>query len=316
MGGFLLESPDFPVIPIDARQIHYLVERGYLAFPDVCRQTIWDKNKADRFTRAITVLQTLWFGLQCLVRRAQNLPISTFELSTLAFVFCTIPTSFFWYFKPLDVEAPIILRTNTRIADILIDAGDAVNKRYTQTPLDFINPPSQASLLTAFFFSLQCVGISGSQKSRPVKAFPNSKMTPPQDLSAKAAALAPIIGLGYTAIHLIGWNYPFPTFIEQTFWRVASSLLIGLVSIYLVFLAIGKAVAATLARRLYNADASTSLEFLALCPWLIQMLLFVPAIATYSLARLYIIVEGFVSLRALPLGVYVTSDWLDFIPHF
>ena len=158
MGGFVLESPDFP---IDAHQLHYLIKMGYLAFPNVHKQVICDKSIVDRFTRIITVLQTARFGLQCLGRWAQHLPISMFELSTLAFVFCTALTSFFWHPKLLDVEAPIVLRTNARIADVLAEAGAVGNKWYNRTPLDFINPPPQTSLLTSFFSSLQSIGISG-----------------------------------------------------------------------------------------------------------------------------------------------------------
>src|SRR5437763_5321142 len=68
MGGFLLESPDFPAFPIDGQQIGYLVERKYLPNPDVAENTIWDKNKADGFARAVTVVQIGWFCIQCIGR--------------------------------------------------------------------------------------------------------------------------------------------------------------------------------------------------------------------------------------------------------
>jgi len=35
----------------------------------------------------------------------------------------------------------------------------------------------------------------------------------------------------------------------------------------------------------------------------------------YSGARLFIIVESFISIRKLPLGVFVTIDWAKYIPH-
>jgi len=39
------------------------------------------------------------------------------------------------------------------------------------------------------------------------------------------------------------------------------------------------------------------------------------AILIYSLARAYIIVESFISLRRVPIGVYWTPAWLQMIPH-
>jgi hypothetical protein len=32
-------------------------------------------------------------------------------------------------------------------------------------------------------------------------------------------------------------------------------------------------------------------------------------------ARLYLVVEAFISVRALPIGVFVTVPWANYIPH-
>jgi hypothetical protein len=47
MGGFFLHSRDFPPFPVDAQQMLYLIREGYISFPDVDKETILDKNKAD-----------------------------------------------------------------------------------------------------------------------------------------------------------------------------------------------------------------------------------------------------------------------------
>jgi hypothetical protein len=39
------------------------------------------------------------------------------------------------------------------------------------------------------------------------------------------------------------------------------------------------------------------------------------AIVFYALARMYIVVESFVSLRRVPIGVYWTPAWIQMIPH-
>ena len=51
MGGFLLQTSDFPPIPIDARQLYYLVKKGHLEYPLITEESIDDRNKADGLTR-------------------------------------------------------------------------------------------------------------------------------------------------------------------------------------------------------------------------------------------------------------------------
>jgi len=53
----MLESSDFSTFPINGQQLYYLVEQKYLPFPDVMEKTIWDKNKADGFARAVTIVR-------------------------------------------------------------------------------------------------------------------------------------------------------------------------------------------------------------------------------------------------------------------
>lgn len=40
-----------------------------------------------------------------------------------------------------------------------------------------------------------------------------------------------------------------------------------------------------------------------------------PLACTYAAARLYLIVEAFVGLRALEVSAYRTVDWTTFLPH-
>jgi hypothetical protein len=52
MGGFLLEAEDLVnPIPVDAEQLHFLVRNGYLDYPELPKEEIDDKNKADGLAR-------------------------------------------------------------------------------------------------------------------------------------------------------------------------------------------------------------------------------------------------------------------------
>lgn len=56
MGGFLLQSPDYPDFPLDAEQLYYLVTKKYIEFPDVDTEDIEDKNKSDGLARYVSNL--------------------------------------------------------------------------------------------------------------------------------------------------------------------------------------------------------------------------------------------------------------------
>jgi hypothetical protein len=53
MGGFALKSPNFPTFPLDAEQLYFLVSKGYLEYPNIEREDIDEKNKADGLSRYI-----------------------------------------------------------------------------------------------------------------------------------------------------------------------------------------------------------------------------------------------------------------------
>lgn len=79
MGSFLLQSPDFPVFPVDGQQLIHLVDRKYLPHPDIEQETIRNKNKADGFAKIITLIHIAWFTVQCIACLLQRMVLSTFE---------------------------------------------------------------------------------------------------------------------------------------------------------------------------------------------------------------------------------------------
>lgn len=122
----MLQSPDFPSFPVGSEHFAYLVEKKYLQYPAIDEKTIGDRNKADGFARLVTLVQITWFFIQCVMRWQQRLGLSTLEVTTFATILATLSSLFFWYHKSLDVETPIILSMESRIDDILVNAGDRV----------------------------------------------------------------------------------------------------------------------------------------------------------------------------------------------
>ncbi|KAK6435932.1 hypothetical protein LTR95_007874 [Oleoguttula sp. CCFEE 5521] len=324
MGGFMLREPHtnasvaprFKDIPIDAVQILWLAEKGYIHWPNISEEQIRDKNKADGFARLLTVIPIVWFGISCLGRAAQRLPISSLELGTIAYVFCTIPTFFFWSNKPLDAETVEIIHATASMAEILAQTGSIEATLYDLTPLDFINPPQGLSLLSLFWDGFGYPFLQRTTDKRPVETFPNRKATPPRGLSALELAVGAFIGLGYTGIHVIGWNFHFPTDVELLLWRISGCVIVGMVVVYLFALAVITFGFKKIAKALYGIDANVPNDLRSAVPASAQTAVFALASVLYTTARLYIIVEAFTSLRAQPMDVYMTVDWNTFLPHF
>ncbi|KAJ5219256.1 uncharacterized protein N7498_001355 [Penicillium cinerascens] len=110
-GGIHLKSPDFPKgFPINAQQLHYLmqydmVEPLHLESLDISLQ-----NSVDNVARVITVLQAAWFFVGICGRWHAGLPVTTLELTTISFVVIMFATSTIWFFKP-SFDRPLSITT-------------------------------------------------------------------------------------------------------------------------------------------------------------------------------------------------------------
>ena len=89
MGGFLLVPSDCDPFPVTAKQIYWLVTHNYMPFPEVTSEEMEDKSKQDTVAKAINYLQVGYLILQCIGRAAQQLTVTTMELSALAIVVCS-----------------------------------------------------------------------------------------------------------------------------------------------------------------------------------------------------------------------------------
>lgn len=114
----------------------------------------------------------------------------------------------------------------------------------------------------------------------------------------------------YGAVHLAGWNEQFPTSMEQWFWRGSAA--------YLVF--------SGLLWSLLNLMGHLSggvwwfwYDMLAGhgSPRAYFTLLVLCCIggSLYVVARVFLVVEAFVSLRALPASAYQSPSWILTVPH-
>ncbi|KAI0322799.1 hypothetical protein OF83DRAFT_1091824 [Amylostereum chailletii] len=118
MGGFALElSDDEPIhhstqnralLTVDG--LRFIIEREPDLIPDILEDDILDRSKASGLSKAILILQVLWFCVHCISRLYDQLPLALLEISTFAHGLCTLATYVIWWSKPLDVQEPHIIR--------------------------------------------------------------------------------------------------------------------------------------------------------------------------------------------------------------
>lgn len=348
MGGFVLQPPDFVPFPLTAPQVHYLVTRGYIDISDVLltRSEIEDKNKFDTLTRIITMVQLSWFVVTVLARAALGMAITTLELSTLGFIFCTLFTYFFWRHKPQDVSCPIIIQPKIPLADILVQAGSVASRPYSQTPMDFAKRKEHLfERVWRYSFNIpNYLGVHFHPMQRPITKVWDDQF---YDLTLGASALLAVVQFGFAAIHFGAWNFHFPSNGERLMWRISCiyiicSMVCTWFTIYLTFVAwpwivglleVQHSTKPSRLSRAYRRWRSSSLGRLLgriskkICnnstnkdpdervP-LFAVLILIPLGVLYLCTRMYIILEDIINLRDLPASTYKSIDWSAFLPHF
>ena len=324
MGGFVLQPRDSKPFPINAKQLHYLVTRDYTPYPSTTAKEIWDKSKQDGFQKLLAMVQTGWFVVQVLGRAIQHMPVTTLELTTFTYVFCTFASYYQWSNKPLDVESPTIIHIPKSTAEILIEAGNmpGANKPYEHTPLDFIDnqaPSWLTEIQPHLYFKL-------GPRERPLPRFTNDKF--PVIGAGPDSILLFIVILAYCCLHFIAWNFSFPTRVERILWRVGCITIVATTFIFLAcetyqdghrlgrwrrwYLKLFPSNPVHVLRVDTMEKKRREMEFIPL--W--EMCIMSPVTFVYTLARAYIVAEVFVSLRSLPNGAFDSVQWSSYIPHF
>ncbi|KEF52211.1 uncharacterized protein A1O9_11838 [Exophiala aquamarina CBS 119918] len=248
MGGIIFQPKEWNSFPINAAQLQYLVEKQYVDYPQIAKSEIDDKDKSDGlarfvevnvsppvvpltyicFSRFITSMQMIWFTLNVVARASQKLAVTTIEITTVAYVFCTLGTLFCWRRKPMEVSTRVLLRSNYTIHQILRDGGRAASKPYVNTPLEFIDHKEWAAT-QLWKFNVNILRKFHVVRQRPLirPAQRISSFNFPR-LTQQAALGALLMALGYAAIFLAAWNLDFPSSAECLLWRICTAATVGL----------------------------------------------------------------------------------------
>ena len=117
--------------------------------------------------------------------------------------------------------------------------------------------------------------------------------------------------LVYGGIHLTTWNFHFASHTEHLLWKIACIDIMGTIPLGVAFYACISTISGIYTNQVSVDRELSADEMLGYIYWIS----FTPLFIFYTLSRIYIVVESFIGLRHVPLGVYAAIPWVQDIPH-
>jgi len=307
MGGFAYEY-DGPngtkVSRLTAEAVKLLAEKDPAAVPDLSESDILDKSKANGFAKFLVCAQALWFCAQCIFRLAVGLSASLLELNTLGHCICALFTYMLWWSKPLDIE--VSHKLDNGEPELLKEQRTA-NQNQTNNEAEEANKEADEGAKTYHDLA-------------------RDQMDNLSFLSPQLWGFLAVTSLLYGGLHLVAWNAPFQTRTQKLLWRISAICIAGagpgILFITLIAILVAFALVALYEAWLEKSDFSCTSAPLHILYWLSVVLLTLVGIAIvvsgallYVGARVYIVVECFLSLPYLPDIVFQEPQWQRYFPH-
>ena len=121
-----------------------------------------------------------------------------------------------------------------------------------------------------------------------------------------------LIGILFGSIHCFGWNFEFPSYGERILWKVCSLAISGIPLIWLLLISAYYLIIKIELSPGPNRDLQNIITVLLPYP---LMLIGWVGVPVYILARLGLLTEAFIALRAIPEGAYKDVRWTLLLPH-
>lgn len=276
MGGFVLQYPSKPktdgnksadesapgkeTYVLTAASLREAIAIGVVRrLPDVDEEAIMDRSKSDLLVKGLSVAQVWWMAVQLLARAIDGKPSSMLEVMTFSFAACAFIIYLLLISRPQDVRIPIYIDINSAPSD------------------------SDMKRMGTFWpwpFGSNWVGtVGGPLRNNTIRVVCDAGHTVADDGALFSGVFAAILGAFISGgLHLIAWNFLFPSNIERILWIVSSfvtalmPLLMFLFQLLTLALPIGDtafslvqslgAVLVFLTRLFLNVDAFRALYFL------------------------------------------------------
>ncbi|KAJ7315433.1 hypothetical protein DFH08DRAFT_972128 [Mycena albidolilacea] len=287
MGGFV-SSTGYPVAWLTQLEEPELGSEFLKGIQKIRAKEIADKSKGDALSKGVALAQGIWFTTQCLARVHQHLAVTELEVATLAFAVVNVFIWLLWWYKPLDVQLPIIVGPPTPVD--------------TQ-PIT----PAQKPRFDRFIDSI--VGyLEGDYHPLSSTSVP-SFWSPPMsgNFQFGTMGITALAGTVFGAIHCAAWNTDFPTTAEMRIWRSSSVVIVTVPVVLFLDALLG-----------FNLEGETEFILgetgLAFALTIAEMVFYGSSLM-YIAARLILIVLPVAELRSLLPPVFMDVDWSAYIPH-
>ncbi|KAI0062744.1 hypothetical protein BV25DRAFT_1769394, partial [Artomyces pyxidatus] len=321
MGGFHYYEGGNPKQPLSPTDVLELVKSGDLVPPTEDEIAMW--SQADVLSKAISVVQTFWFVVQCIARRVEGLPISQLELMTIAYTTITIAMYLAWWQKPLNVSGSI------RVAGkVLPERTPELDEEWYERVLGYAVswrqwPGTRAEAWRAkgvtgrtLFVLIGFRDVFVDMRKHPrVPTFYGGTSSATADAPVTrvfahtivADHVALVVAMVFGAVHCVAWNYAFPSYALRLVWRLSAAAIVAAPAGAAVSM-----VARWIVVRLSGVGQESPLRryiILGQTGWTVV------AGALYLTARILLMALSFVALRSLPAEAYQTVQWTFRIPH-
>lgn len=279
MGGFCLETPGGVRLQINDELLSTARKKhsNWLSeLEKVKEDSINDHAKSNPLTKFIACGQALWLVTQVISRVSQHRAVTLLEVSTTAYAACALTAYAAWWKKPQNPTLPITIPCSSEeLPQVLVN--------------DFSHYYNKNSFWEYFW--------AGQHWTDHVDRLDSGSGF--EFFFYGLLALCPAF---FGAIHVASWNIRLLTDIEQWLWR-GSALYCCTAGMILSLI------------NLLQKGSDKLLLFQENTRDIILGWAFVVNMLVYVLARIFMIVEVFLSLRALPRSAYEEVQWSSFIPH-
>ncbi|KAG1880137.1 hypothetical protein F4604DRAFT_520054 [Suillus subluteus] len=290
MGGFMLYVNDEPRGTLTPDNLLQFVDEGSVDMPVISEAEVEDRSKGDGLSKGFAILQLAWFVVQLFARYVQNLPITLLEIDTLAVTALTCISYGLWWKKPKDVRCPYIVHWKGT-------ANQLSRLTYDQADLDRL----WGGRLRGLIYPV--VSLMGIEPLISPRAAGSRRVPSLGGYGKYYAGIVILIGCSsgivFGGIHCLGWNYLFQTYTQHMLWRAASLGIAGAPILLFLDLEYGIWLGRNVREYRYFIITFATISSVI-----------------YITARVTLILLMILSFRSLPLGVYYTVVWTQFIPHF
>ena len=314
---------------LNASQLGEAFSIGMIDQPAIPSYQLAKLDKGGIVVKLLALLQVIYLVVQLAARKAGGLPSSQLEVASLAFAVSSGITYLLYWDRPQGVETTHVVQTKTRAA-ISASISDLRNVRFQwdirQLPLDYFRRRLAGHGPSYTWFWLREKqpartdygpipipnDASHVTMTRSATSITINHLMGGSDEAGALAVGAVVGGAIFGGLHLLAWNFQFPTPVEATIWRVCSvittCLPIAAVPAIVLWVRLNPTWSGlSFMRRKTDGDERRR----AILGPIILVVLILP----YVLARIIIMIEIFRTLCYLPPDAYIET-WSGMFPHW